>query len=80
MKLINQEYLLPDRFLGKTHDNSFLVGNEKTQSNTKQYSNSTFKVDATKVENKDIISNFLKNVIRCGLYLRIKIYGRPILR
>ncbi|CAB4487423.1 unnamed protein product [Rhizophagus irregularis] len=53
-----QKYLLPDRFLRQD-----LVGNEITQNNTKQYSNSTF-----------------KNVIWYGLYLRIKIYSRPILR
>ncbi|GET57831.1 hypothetical protein GLOIN_2v1845720 [Rhizophagus irregularis DAOM 181602=DAOM 197198] len=45
-------------------DLCFLVGNEITQSNIKQYSNSIFKV---RLKNKE-------------LYLQIKIYGRPILR
>ncbi|GET65182.1 hypothetical protein RIR_jg21446.t1 [Rhizophagus irregularis DAOM 181602=DAOM 197198] len=43
-----QKYLLPDRFLRQD-----LVGNEITQNNTNQYSNSTFKVYVTKVENKE---------------------------
>ncbi|RGB37341.1 hypothetical protein C1646_666269 [Rhizophagus diaphanus] len=40
------------RRFSKDSRNSFLVGNEITQSNTKQSSNSTFKVNVTKVENK----------------------------
>ncbi|CAB4382533.1 unnamed protein product [Rhizophagus irregularis] len=39
-----QKYLLPDR--------QDLVGNEITQNNTKQYSNSTFKVYVTKTNIK----------------------------
>ncbi|CAB4382534.1 unnamed protein product [Rhizophagus irregularis] len=42
-----QKYLLPDRFLRQD-----LVGNEITQNNTKQYSNSTFKVYVTKTNIK----------------------------